>query len=360
MNLSIYLTELLKSNDCVIVPDLGGFIANFQGAGYDAQNNQFSPPTKEIIFSAKLKKNDGLLVNFVMEKEGVGYLEARKIVSEYVSECIFKLENRETVEFDQLGKLLFDPHDNLIFEVDPRANLRADAFGLGTYHFPPLIHKYNQPPKPVFRDKEPEPQKSRRPALKYALIAIPVLVAIYFLPLSKIIHRQDTPNQSAQNTASLAVADAPPPSGPAVGAPAAVAQANPNNEVKSEPNEVKTQIQTSEPAADHQPVVPTTVVPKITPPVKEPMQAVVHANPSPSASGKFHVVGGCFKVKENADKLADRLVKEGYHAYVSPMGRGFFRVSVESYQTRKEAEQGLEKILGSDPQTGYWLMADKK
>ena len=56
MNLSIYLTELLKSNDCVIVPDLGGFIANFQGSGYDAQNNQFSPPTKEIIFSAKLKR----------------------------------------------------------------------------------------------------------------------------------------------------------------------------------------------------------------------------------------------------------------------------------------------------------------
>ena len=360
MNLSIYLTELLKSNDCVIVPDLGGFIANFQGSGYDAQNNQFSPPTKEIIFSAKLKKNDGLLVNFVGEKEGVGYLEARKIVSEYVAECMFRLENRETVEFDQLGKLLIDPHDNLIFEVDPRANLRVDAFGLGAFHFPQLVHKYNQPPKPIFRDKEPEPQKSRRPQLKYLLLAVPVLIALFFIPLNKLIHRQDSPNLPAQNTASLSVTDAPPPANP-IAAPSTVAvQSQPNMEAKSEPNQVKIQNQTADLATDHQPVVPVAVAPKITPQVKEPVQAAVPTITSQPASGKFHVVGGCFKVKENADKLADRLVKEGYHAYVSPMGRGFFRVSVESYQTRKEAEQGLEKILGSDPQTGYWLMADKK
>ena len=360
MNLSIYLTELLKSNDCVIVPDLGGFIANFQGSGYDAQNNQFSPPTKEIIFSAKLKKNDGLLVNFVGEKEGVGYLEARKIVSEYVAECLFKLENRETVEFDQLGKLLFDAHDNLIFEVDPRANLRADAFGLGAFHFPQLVHKYNQPPKPIFKDKEPEPQKSRRPKLKYLLIAIPVLAVLFFIPLSKFILHKDSPKQPAQNTASLAVADAPPPSVPVAASSTVSAQTQPNSETKSEPNEIKTQIQTAEPSTDHLPVVPTAVAPKIVPPEREPVQAAVQTTPSLPVSGKFHVVGGCFKVKENADKLADRLVQQGYHAYVSPMGRGFFRVSVESYLTRKEAEQGLEKILGSDPQTGYWLMADKK
>ncbi len=360
MNLSIYLAELLKSNDCVIVPDLGGFIANFQSAGYDAQNNQFSPPTKEIIFSAKLKKNDGLLVNFVGEKEGVGYLEARKIVSEYVAECLFKLENREIVEFDQLGKLLIDTHDNLIFEVDPRANLRADAFGLGAFHFPQLVHKYNQPPKPIFRDKEPEPQKSRRPQLKYLLLAVPVLIALFFIPLNKMIHWQDSPNLPAQNTASLAVTDAPPPANPVTAPSTVTVQAQPNSEAKSEQNEGKIQNQTTVLATDHQPVVPAAVALKITPPEKEPVQAAVPAIPSQLVSGKFHVVGGCFKVKENADKLADRLVKEGYHAYVSPMGRGFFRVSVESYQTRKEAEQGLEKILGSDPQTGYWLMADKK
>ena len=74
---------------------------------------------------------------------------------------------------------------------------------------------------------------------------------------------------------------------------------------------------------------------------------------------KFHVVGGCFKVKENADKLAEKLIKQGYHAEVSSMGRSFFRVSVESYLTRNDAVQGLSKILEADPETSYWLMVDK-
>ena len=56
MNLSVYLKELLKTNDCVIIPDLGGFIANYQSAAFNAQGDQFYPPTKEIIFSGKLKK----------------------------------------------------------------------------------------------------------------------------------------------------------------------------------------------------------------------------------------------------------------------------------------------------------------
>jgi cell division septation protein DedD len=77
-------------------------------------------------------------------------------------------------------------------------------------------------------------------------------------------------------------------------------------------------------------------------------------------NGKFHVVGGCFKIRENADKLAQKLVKQGYPAQVSRHGKDFFKVTVESYETRKEAEKGLGEILEVDPDTDYWLMADKR
>jgi hypothetical protein len=138
MNLSVHLTELLKTNDCVIVPDLGGFIANFQTSGYDPEENKFSPPSKEIIFSSKLKKNDGLLVNYVSEKEGVGYLEARKIVSEFVSECLFKLENGERIEFEKIGVLKLDENDHMVFEAEKGFILRLDTFGLDSFHFPQI------------------------------------------------------------------------------------------------------------------------------------------------------------------------------------------------------------------------------
>ncbi len=356
MNLSVYLTELLKTNDCVIVPDLGGFIANYQSSAQNPQSDQFSPPSKEIIFSSKLKKNDGLFVNHVVEKEGVGYLEARKIVSEYVSECMFKLENGETVELNGIGTLHFDHHENLIFTCDSQINFRPDVFGLDSFHFPQLINKYSQPAKAVFRDKDPEPQKTRRPALKYILIGLPIIAALYFIPLNKILHRGTSGNQPTSNTASLSVTDTPVTLNSGV-LPAPSAATTEATATKISGDEVKTDSHVAEPGTS------TNHVPEISvnaSPVVSHHENTLSANPSIQPStGRYHVVVGCFKVRENADKLADELIKQGYHAGVTKMGKEFYRVSIESYQTRKEAEIGLGKILDADPDAGYWLMADK-
>jgi len=377
MNLSVYLTELLKTNDCVIVPDLGGFVANYQTSGYDVQGDQFSPPSKEIIFSGKLKKNDGLLVNYVGEKEGVGYLEARKIVSEFVSECLFKLENGERVEFEKIGSLYFDENDHLLFDADPYASLRMDAFGLDSFHFPQLVNKYNQSP-PVFKDKAPEPQRIRRQVVKYLLVGLPILAALYFIPLNILLKHGDLSNPRTSNTASLSVKDSPvalnadvPVTPAAIPANPPTAQSEPKTDAIASGMEVKEEVHAAEPliTTDHAPVIPAATATKISQPektivahstVSQPKVSVAKNPVKEPSKGKFHVVGGCFKVRENADKLAERLVKQGYHAQVSAMGKSFFRVSVESYQTRKEAEKTMIKLLEAEPETGYWLMADKR
>lgn len=357
MDLSVYISELLKTNDCVIVPDLGGFIANYQSSTQNAQGDQFSPPSKEIIFSSKLKKNDGLLVNHVGEKEGVGYLEARKIVSEYVSECLFNLENGETVEFDRIGTLHFDQNENLLFKPDSQINFRADAFGLDSFHFPQLISKYIPPSKAVFRDKDPEPQRNRRPALKYALIGLPIIAALYFIPLNKILNQGGSGNQQTSNTASLSVTDTPVTFDNRI----ITAPSSSTTETMADPKisgeEVKAESLNTEPGTltEHVPAMPDAAFPKV------PRQEnTLNANSSIQPSkGKYHVVGGCFKIRGNADKLAEEMIKQGYHAEISKLGKEFYRVSIESYQTRKEAEIALGKILATDPDTGYWLMVDK-
>jgi hypothetical protein len=357
MNLSVYLSELLKTNDCVIVPDLGGFIANYHSSAHDTQSDQFSPPSKEIIFSSKLKKNDGLLVNFVGEKEGVGYLEARKIVSEYVAECLFRLENGETIEFSEIGTLHFDQHENLLFKPDSRINFRTDTFGLDSFHFPQLINKYNQPVKAVFRDKDPEPQKSRRPALKYILIGLPVIVALYFIPLNKILDAGKSGNLQTSNTASLSVTDTPVTLNPGVVSAATATATGDRADSGIPEKEVGKETLAAEPETLTGQV---TITPSAAQAQAPQTENALNANSDiQSPKGKYHVVGGCFKVRENADKLADELIKKGYHAEISKMGKEFYRVSVESFQTRKEAETELAKILDADPDAGYWLMVDK-
>ncbi len=368
MNLSVYISELLKTNDCVIIPDLGGFIVNYQSARYEGQSNQFAPPAKEIIFSGKLKKNDGLLVNYVSEHEGVGYLEARKIVSEYVSEYLFKLENGETVEFELIGTLRYDQNEHLLFEAGNYQIVRTDAFGLDAFHFPELVSKYHQPVKPVFRDKAPEPQRNRRPAVnreavKYLLIAIPVIALLYFLPVSKLLNFKHLENQQTPNTASLTITDAPVSIKP---------------EAKASEKEDTQDVHMSEPKlivetgkivpakVNHESIIAETLVSEsgatheVTPKNSQPEKSIAQTVVNEPSKGRYHVVGGCFKIRENADKLAQDLIKQGYPAQVSNMGRSFFRVSVESYQTRGEAEKTLKKLLTAEPDGGYWLMADKR
>ncbi len=350
MDLSVYLSELLKTNDCVIIPDLGGFIANYQTSGYDVQSDQFSPPSKEIIFSGKLKKNDGLVVNYIVEKEGVGYLEARKIVSEFVSECQSRLENGERVEFDQIGSIYFDKNENILFDAIPKVNLRADAFGLDFFHFPQLVNKHTLTTKPVFRDKDPEPQKRIHPVVKYLLVGLPLLALLYFVPFNKIFNSRESAIQKSTNSASLALSDTP-VALPGVKSELLPVPSEPKVETKSIATDRKEEAASAEPitSEDHAPVVPMVPEPK----ASASQTSVVKNSEGAATRGKFHVVGGCFKVRENADKLAEKLIKQGYHAEVSTMGRSFFRVSVESYLTRQDAVQGLGKILEADPETSF-------
>ena len=355
MNLSVYLSELLKTNDCVIIPDLGGFIANYKTSGYDAQGDLFFPPSKEIIFSSKLKKNDGLLVNYISEREGIGYLEARKIVSESVAEYMFKLENGERIEFTEIGTLHFDQNEHLLFEADHSENLRADAFGLGSFHFPQLVNKYSHPHKPVFRDKDPEPQVRRRSTVKYLLLGLPILAVLYFIP--KTISREPLIQMQTSNTASISLPATPDTKATEI----STLKINSVTEVAQKVNqsEKNSSNQNSKEDVKLSMVVASTTgtLPKVVQPEETTAQTSVNES---SSTGKFHVVGGCFKIRENADKLAEKLINQGYHAQVSNLGKKFYRVSVNSYLTKEEAEQTLFKLRDAEPETGYWLMVDKQ
>ena len=48
MNLYNSVYQLLKENDCVIIPDFGGFVANYFEAKVDLPTQEFYPPGKRI------------------------------------------------------------------------------------------------------------------------------------------------------------------------------------------------------------------------------------------------------------------------------------------------------------------------
>ena len=69
------IIELLQIHDCVIFPNLGGFVAQYSPANLNSTNNSFDPPQKQILFNKNLTNNDGLLVNAISQKHSISFQE---------------------------------------------------------------------------------------------------------------------------------------------------------------------------------------------------------------------------------------------------------------------------------------------
>ena len=320
MDITFYLVELLRLHDCVIVPDLGGFVTNYRPAEMNLANNTFNPPVKEVIFTGKLSKNDGLLVNYISETEGVGYFEARQIISEFVDETWSKLENGENIEFANVGSLYFDRNEKLIFESEVHENFLLDAYGMEGFQFPVLEHKEILSTKRVFTDKEAvRPVFSSR-KVKALIVGIPILLALIFIPVSKYSWNNN-PNTQVSVTASL-------PSN--IMAPAVVA-------------DIDTIVTKKIPVK----VDSVNILPKVTP-VQTETVAI-------KSSARYRVIGGYFKSRQNAENFLEKLKANGFKSEMKVLPNESFLVIVQSYTDKSEATTALKVLREAEPQAGYWL-----
>ena len=76
IELERHITKLLLTNDCVIVPDFGGFMTHHIDSIYDHDAKTFYPPLRTLGFNPQLKINDSLLVQSYVEVYDISYPEA--------------------------------------------------------------------------------------------------------------------------------------------------------------------------------------------------------------------------------------------------------------------------------------------
>src|SRR3954469_6985215 len=113
-----HISELLYEHDCVIVPDFGGFVANYASAKIHPTQHTFIPPSKNIIFNKNLKNNDGLLANRIVVSEKANYPEALKYIGHFVENAAFQLKKGAKVKIEEVGTLYLDVERNIQFEPD--------------------------------------------------------------------------------------------------------------------------------------------------------------------------------------------------------------------------------------------------
>ena len=79
------IAQLLLRHNCVIIPNLGGFIGNYTPSKIMLHTNKVVPPSKALLFNNNLVNNDGLLIQHLAEENYKSYQESQGIVNQFVS-----------------------------------------------------------------------------------------------------------------------------------------------------------------------------------------------------------------------------------------------------------------------------------
>lgn len=345
------LNDLLHDHDCVIVPRWGGFITHYRPARLDETRRLVHPPGKELGFNRHLTRNDGLLADRVARREGIGHDAALDRIATEVGDWQSRLGQDGRLELPHIGLFYHDAERNLQFEPDKRANHLKDAYGLRTVAAIPVKRVA---PAPVLRTlAEPAPmaapvQERSRPWLAAAGLALLLGTASIFLWRAQMQEgtqwsgldlfgpgpeRQYQPpattNSKPVVTAGIfSVPDGPP------GVRTLPLTVN---------DSVLVTVDMGRPAA---PVL----VPDSTA-VRTPNVTVA----SPAARERFHVVGGCFAVEENAERFLAELQAQGWPARRLSRSGELHPVAYGSFARRDEALDLLARVRG-EASASAWLM----
>jgi len=138
IELERHIEILLLSNDCVIVPELGGFMTHHIEAHYDEDDQLFLPPLRTLGFNPQLKMNDSLLVQSYVEAYDISYPEALRRVEHEVESLKEQLSNEGTYELHDIGTLSINPEGHYVFTPCEAGILTPELYGLSTVDIKPL------------------------------------------------------------------------------------------------------------------------------------------------------------------------------------------------------------------------------
>ena len=143
IELNRHIEILLLSSDCVIVPDLGGFMTHHVDARYDDEDNMFVPPLRTLGFNPQLTMNDSLLAQSYIEAYDINYPEAIRRIEAEVTELKQQLYNDGFYEMTGIGILSLNEDRHIVFEPCEAGLLTPSLYGLGAFEMLPLDEKTN-------------------------------------------------------------------------------------------------------------------------------------------------------------------------------------------------------------------------
>ncbi len=347
MLFSPYISKLLLNYDCVIIPDFGGFVANYAAAKIHPTQHTFEPPFKQVAFNINLTGNDGLLANAVATGEAISFEQACKRIEEEVLRIQIRLAKKEKVELSSIGTLYYDIERNLQFKPANTDNFLLDSFGLSSFQSPAIKREnFSERFEKQFKDRPALPfpaQTARKRKLWPMLLVLPILAAVLLIPYQtnfisnlKLNYSHLLPFSATENTKYVERAEIVDLHFPVQ--KTSISLLTSSNEpivyLSLSVDNSKTIPVKMEVAASDTTNVSSTILVKATP----------HMHHT------YYLIAGCFKEKENADALVNELKRKGYAAsLVGQNASGLYRVSYHQFTDRISASAAKSELQLENP-----------
>lgn len=379
MRIDEHILKLLLRHDCIIVPDFGGFVARNLSAKIDWGKSEIRAPRKELIFNRHLQKNDGLLLNSIVENNHLSYEEASAFLQHSLADWNNTIKSGNRIEIEKVGILFQDATGNFVFEQDRFFNLLLSSYGLSDVNFiavekeveskpaieiatptqatkkddeqkqaAPIIHlEHTIAPKKVAEpvSNKPEEKTEVRPIKKQqkhfpwrvaaAAVLIPFGFFAYWIPMQTHV----------LETGKISVADFNPFR--TVKAPQYDAQKL-QFESKTYPinkpfKEIQKELSKNVAVFNY----------KFNEDLYIPIR--LHKNSAPKTStAPYHLIGGCFASEQNAKDFVDLCKSKGLKAFVLDVKGGLNRVSVAQFFSKSDARESQKSIANKNIDT--WLL----
>ncbi len=124
---------------CVVVPSLGGFVAELLPARYDREDHLIYPPKEELRFNAALSVRDGILEDSYARAYGISHRRARVMLDDDVRALRAELVRSGRVSLEKMGELTLNPEGQISYSHRGRSDENSGfSYGLVPCSLPRL------------------------------------------------------------------------------------------------------------------------------------------------------------------------------------------------------------------------------
>lgn len=409
--LTRHIEALLLDNDCVILPQFGGFVTNHVSARWIEGENLYLPPYRTVGFNPQLKINDGLLVQSYMHTHDATFPEATRLVEAAIDLLSEELYKEGLVELHGIGILRRTISGEYQFDPTENGVITPALYGLGALDIKPLsLLEKEQEEIAIIQetqdeDKESVPvieNKNRTITIKIRhewitnAVAVAAAILLFFFlstPVDNTYIEEEnyaslgnisvfeqvkkesvittliatpTPETPAittkQKTSTNKKAEAEPVKAKAetlqketspIATPAPIAKATTKQEVATEAKTATT----SKPAAITSTKEATSKVEKSK---AAPKKSAVPATAPKKKTYTYNIIVASVTAESDAQNAIDGFASKGYPGAFLIKGDGRFRIALKAYATEAEAYSKVNELKQTILFKDAWVLKAKK